>query len=254
MRHRLVDGLLVSIASLVVLAALIHGLLRWLSDRRRGEKPFLVESTPVYDGWVRSWHWINAIFLLVLLGTGLRIHFGGREDPVVPFESAFHTHNLIGVAMVIWYLWFLAMGVMTGNAASYWKAPLSWGHGIVRQVRYYLYGVFRGEPHPFHPEKKRRFNPLQQLIYFLVMFLLFPVLVATGILLLYPKWLPDNILGKNAGWVVATIHYLVGWALTIFFVIHLYLCTLGDRVSYLFWGMVDGFHRSHVAPKGEEAE
>lgn len=252
MRNRLVDGLLLVVTSLTILAALIHGLLRWLINRRRNEKPFQVESTLVYDGWVRSWHWLNALFFLVLLITGLRIHFGGREDPLTSFETAFHVHNLVGVAMAIWYLWFLAMVIFTGNAASYLKAPSLWGQSIVRQVRYYLHGVFHGEPHPFHPEKKRRFNPLQQLIYVLVMFLLFPVLVATGILLLYPKWLPETILGKNAGWFVATVHYLIGWALTIFFVTHLYLCTLGDRVSYLFRGMIDGLHRSHVGPKGED--
>ena len=252
MRHRLVDAVLLAVAALAILAALFHGILRWISNRRRAERPFEVEATPVYDGWVRSWHWGNAAIFVVLLVTGLRIHFGGREDPLLSFESAFHTHNLVGAAMVIWFLWFVVMGALTGNAASYWKKPDSWYRGMVRQVRYYLHGVFVGEPHPFHPQEKRRFNPLQQLIYLTVMYLMFPILAVTGVLLLYPEWLPETIAGRNAGWVVATVHYLTGWALVIFFVIHLYLCTLGDRVSYLFRGMIDGLHRIHVA--GDNAD
>jgi thiosulfate reductase cytochrome b subunit len=252
MRNRLVDTILLAMTALAILGALIHSLLRWLSNRRRDEEPFGVESTPVYDGWVRSWHWVNALFFLVLLITGLRIHFGGREDPLLSFETAFHTHNLVGAAMIIWFAWFLVMGIFTGNVGSYWKTPKSWVRGMIRQARYYLYGIFRGEAHPFHPEKTRRFNPLQQMIYLSVMFLLFPLLIATGILLLYPEWLPEKIAGRNSGWVIATVHYLIGWTLIMFFVVHVYMITLGDRTSYLFRGMVDGFHRSHVAVKDKE--
>jgi thiosulfate reductase cytochrome b subunit len=138
MRNRLVDTILLAMTALAILGALIHSLLRWLSNRRRDEEPFGVESTPVYDGWVRSWHWVNALFFLVLLITGLRIHFGGREDPLLSFETAFHTHNLVGAAMIIWFAWFLVMGIFTGNVGSYWKTPKSWVRGMIRQARYYV--------------------------------------------------------------------------------------------------------------------
>ena len=251
MRHRLVDAILLIFTALSILAIIIHSILRWLSNRRRNDKPFQVESTLVYDKWVRSWHWINALFFLVLLVTGLRIHFGGREDPLLSFETSFHTHNLVGVAMTLWFIWFLIFGIFTGNAGSYWKKPGSWIHGIIQQARFYLYGIFRGAEHPFHPDKKHRFNPLQQVSYLGVMYILFPILVITGVLLLYPDWLPEKIFNTNAGWLIATVHYLTSWAFIIFFVIHLYLITLGDRVSYLIRGMVDGFHRSHIIEKGK---
>ncbi|MGD8414780.1 MAG: cytochrome b/b6 domain-containing protein, partial [Candidatus Latescibacterota bacterium] len=252
MRHRLVDGILLALAAFVILAALGHGVLLWISRRRRDSLPFVVESSPVYDGWVRSWHWGNAALFIVLLVTGFRIHFGGREEPLLSFETAFYTHNLAGAALVLWFVWFLVIGYLTGNAGSYWKAPRPWIAGMFRQARYYLYGIFKGEPHPFHPDRKRRFNPLQQLIYLAVMYLFFPILVITGVVLLYPEWLPETIAGEKAGWVIATAHYLVGWALTLFLIVHIYLCTLGDRFSYNFRGMVDGLHRSHRVIEPEE--
>ena len=58
-----------------------------------------VEEHDIYDKWVRSWHWVNAMLFLVLAATGFRIHFGGREDPLLSFETAFHTHNLVGMLL-----------------------------------------------------------------------------------------------------------------------------------------------------------
>ena len=252
MRHRLVDAILLILTALAILVIIIHGILRWISNRRRDEKPFKVMSTLVYDKWVRSWHWINALFFLILMITGLRLHFGGRENPLLSFETSFHIHNLVGAAMTIWFIWFLIFGVFTGNAGSYWKKPVFSINGMIKQARYYLYGIFRGEEHPFHPDKKNRFNPLQKIAYLSVMYFLFPLLVITGVVLLYPEWLPEKIFDTNAGWLIATVHYLTSWAIIIIFVIHLYLITLGDRVSYLFMAMIDGLHRNHTKEKSED--
>ena len=40
------------------------------------------------------------------------------------------------------------------------------------QTRYYIYGVFKGEPHPFDVNEQNKFNPMQKLTYFFVMFLI----------------------------------------------------------------------------------
>jgi thiosulfate reductase cytochrome b subunit len=246
MQHRVVDGVLLAVTALAVLAALLHGLLRGLTGLRRRKDAYAVHAEPIYDRSIRVWHGVNALLFLVLLVTGYRIHFGGREDPLISFETAFHTHNLVGAALVLWFVGYLVMLAATGNGKSYWKGPPAWIRGAIIQARYYLIGVFRGEDHPFHPTRERRFNPLQQATYLKVMLLFFPILVITGVLLLFPEFLPDELLGHKTGWLVATIHYLAGFVLTLFLVVHLYLATMGDRVSYLFRGMIDGLHRTHV--------
>jgi thiosulfate reductase cytochrome b subunit len=142
-------------------------------------------------------------------------------------------------------VWFLIMAALTKNDRSYWKLPPHWFRGVFDQARYYLVGVFRGEPHPFHPTRERRFNPLQQTTYLKVMYLLFPLLAVSGVLLLYPEVLPETVAGYPGTWVVATLHYLCSAVLTLFLIGHLYLITLGDRARYGLQSMIDGVHRSH---------
>ncbi|RKZ15986.1 hypothetical protein DRQ53_07530 [bacterium] len=248
MRHQLVDRILIGIVLLALLGIAIHAVLRVLAARRRTFASFTAHEELLFDRWVRSWHWINALLFLVLAVTGFRIHWGGREEPLLSFETAYHVHNLVGLLLAVWFVWFLAMGAATGNDRSYWKLPPRWIRGVYAQARYYLVGVFRGDAHPFHPTRERRFNPLQQTVYLKAMHLLFPILAVSGVLLLYPEVLPETIAGYAAGWAVATVHYLCAAILSIFLVIHLYLITFGDRPRYGLQSMIDGKHRSHHPP------
>ena len=245
MRHRLVDGILVGIALLALAGIVVHAVLRMLTGRRRLQSPFAVREVFLYDRWVRSWHWINALLFLILAVTGFRIHWGGREEPLLSFETSFHVHNIVGALLVVWFAWFVVMGAITKNDRSYWKLPARWISDMFAQAGYYLAGVFRGDEHPFHPTRERRFNPLQQAAYLKVMYLIFPLLAVSGVLLLYPELLPETIAGYSATWLVATLHYLCGVVLAIFLIVHLYLITFGDRPIYGLQSMIDGKHRSH---------
>ena len=85
---------------------------------------------------------------------------------------------------------------------------------LVKQFKYYSWGMFKGEKHPFLVTEERKFNPLQKLTYVLAMYVAVPLLIT------------------------------MGFFLTIFMVIHIYTCTLGAKPSSLFWGMITGYHRS----------
>ena len=245
MRNLLVDRLFLAVIGLVVLGVGVHGLLRAVAAGRRPGDRAAIKKEYVYDRWVRSWHWVNAVLFLVLGITGFRIHFGGREKPLLSFETAFHVHNLAGFLLALWFVWFVVSGRATGNDNSYLKPPRSWRQGIVAQAKYYLLGIFRGDPHPFHASRRRRFNPLQQLVYLKVMYVVFPLLAVTGVFLLFPEWLPETLAGHAAGWMVATIHYLSAAVLTVFLGVHLYLITFGDEPGFGLKSMLDGQHRRH---------
>ncbi len=243
MRNLMVDGLFLLAAVLALVGIGVHAVLRVAAARRNPTKSSPVEKHYVYDRWVRSWHWINALLFLVLGITGFRIHFGGRQEPILSFETAFHVHNLVGFVMALWFAWFIISGMITRNDRSFFKPPANWFRGILLQARYYLLGVFRGDPHPFHTTRERRFNPMQQVVYLVVMYGIFPVLVVTGLLLIYPELLPETIVDRPGGWVVATAHYLSAAALALFLVVHLYLITLGDKPGDGLKSMIDGDHR-----------
>lgn len=110
------------------------------------------------------------------------------------------------------------------------------------QTRFYLYGIMKGEPHPFAATAESKFNPLQQLAYLAIMYALIPLLIITGLLCLYPQ-----VVG--AGPVMLVLHMVLAIVGLLFICAHIYLCTLGDTPGQIFRSMIDGYHRhrSHHA-------
>ncbi len=110
-------------------------------------------------------------------------------------------------------------------------APVSYrGDGTIhhdRQLRYYGYGIMIGEKDPHHATPEEKFNPLQQSAYFMVMLILMPLQVVSGILLwdirLFVGWIA--LLGGLR--VVDIIHVVAFFLLTAFLFVHIYLTTLG---------------------------
>jgi thiosulfate reductase cytochrome b subunit len=135
---------------------------------------------------------------------------------------------------------------LTGDTRQYLGKPQDGVRGLLRQAGFYLRGVFRGAEHPYHPSRERRFNPLQQAAYATVMYGLLPVLVVSGVVLLFPGWLPETVGGRPGVWWVATVHYLSGAGVVAFLLGHVYLATTGDRWWYLFAAILTGRHRHHV--------
>jgi thiosulfate reductase cytochrome b subunit len=191
-----------------------------------------------YPLWLRVWHWANALLFVTLLITGLRIHlskpgpFGFRADVLI--------HNTTGILLTLFYCLFLYGNLRLGNGCYYRVVPDDIEPGIIKQVRYYLWGIFVGSPHPYPHSEKRKFNPLQKLIYLAVMFLLLPILVVTGWALLFPDKLPAQTLGQPGIGLWAAFHTYTGFCLALFMVVHVYLGTTGKTPSTLFRFMWTG--------------
>jgi len=106
----------------------------------------------------------------------------------------------------------------------------------------------------FRFEHRRRYSPLQKLSYFGVFFVLFPVLILTG-LSMSPTmnagwpWLIDLFGGRQTA---RTIHFLAMVLLTLFFVVHVAMVVLAGPVNELR-SMITGWYR--VSPgEGEKPE
>ncbi len=260
-RNRLADTVILALFGLTIAGALGHGLIRMKAGSGRAPAPYQVVTTDLYPLGLRLWHWANAVLFIVLAFTGLRMHFGGRWGMGMDFESAFNLHNLVGVALLLLAVSYFVMNFATRNAGQYFGPPQDGVHGVVAQAKYYLVGIFKSEPHPYHSTKDQKFNPLQKVTYFGVMYVLFPILIASGIVLLFPKSLPETVLDRPGVWWFATAHYLSACGLILFLLGHLYLATTGDKPSYLVSAMLTGRHRHHepedakvIARKQDEAE
>jgi thiosulfate reductase cytochrome b subunit len=252
-RNWVVDKVLIGLLIATVIGIFGHALLRVLLCPKKTE-PYVVKEVRLYSVVTRLGHWINALLMTVLILTGMRIHFGGRERALMTFEEAFHTHNLVGAITTVVAVVFVAVHVFGGGVKQYlWFRK---GHvaGSVEQARWYLFGIFKGDPKPFHATPERRFNPMQQTAYATLMWGALPALVVTGILLLYPNTIPETLFGQDGKWLVSTIHYLVSWGFTLFVVGHMYLITMGDKPGYALSAMITGVHRHHEPAPAAKAE
>ena len=242
-RNRVVDGLLKGLFWLTVFGVLMHGLLRVLTRRMRPRMSAAAEKVRMYPVWLRVWHWSNAILFFVLAYTGLRLHFGHRRGPIMSFEMAFNVHNLAGSLLVVFGALFFVGNVLGRNQRQYLSSPRDGLRGILRQLRWYLIGIFKGEPHPYHAAPENKFNPLQHLTYAGVMYVMFPLLLLSGVALLFPGFLPETVMGRPGTFWVAAIHWITAAAGILFMVGHLYLGSMGDKVRDLYAAMLDGHHR-----------
>lgn len=199
----------------------------------------------LYPKWLRAWHWINAILFIILIITGYSMQYTDMDTAyLVGFARAVKWHNYAALFLTINYIFFVTGNLITKNNRYYKVDEKSFGKDLLLQLRYYSWGMFRGDKHPFPVTGDRKFNPLQKLTYILAMYLALPLLIISGIGLLFPEITVRSFFGVSGLIYTDILHITMGFFLSIFMVIHIYTCTLGAKPGSLFWGMITGFHRS----------
>jgi thiosulfate reductase cytochrome b subunit len=105
--------------------------------------------------------------------------------------------------------------------------------------------LFKGEGAPYPVSKKRKFNPMQKLSYLLVMYVLMPVMIVTGLALMYPEIIIEDVFGISGIHLTDLFHIISGFVLSVFMVVHVYFCTIGKTPVSNFRSMVTGWHEAH---------
>ncbi len=129
----------------------------------------------------------------------------------------------------------------TERMREYIPRPYGFFDDSIRQAKYYVYGIFKGEPHPFEKRPDDRMNPIQKLTYFGILNVLLPLQIATGALMWgVQKW--PEFAGAFGGLpILAPFHALVAWLFASFIVGHVYLTTTGATPLEGIRGMVTGY-------------
>ncbi|HMM11683.1 MAG TPA: cytochrome b/b6 domain-containing protein [Bacteroidales bacterium] len=205
----------------------------------------MAERLYLYPLWLRLWHAINALMFLVLIATGISMQYSNPDAPLIRFDLAVSYHNIAGVIVSINYLIFLAGNLATGNGRHYRIMFEGFFKRLIQQMDYYLRGHFKKEKAPFPVTSERKFNPLQQATYVGTMYLLVPLIIITGLALLFPETIANRIGNFSGIYLTALLHATVGFLLSLFLVIHLYFCTMGATPLSNFKGMASGWHEPH---------
>ena len=198
----------------------------------------------LYPKWLRAWHVLNAILFLILIVTGLSMQYTDKNNPAyfVGFSIAVKWHNFSAIVLIINYILFVTGNLLTANGRYYRISRKNFFSDLIIQLKYYSWGMFKGEKHPFPVTEERKFNPLQKVTYVLAMYVAVPLLIISGIGLLFPEITIKSFFGASGFILTDILHITMGFFLSIFMIIHIYTCTLGSKPTSLFWGMISGYH------------
>jgi thiosulfate reductase cytochrome b subunit len=191
---------------------------------------------------VRIWHWLNAVGFVVMIVTGIQIRYVGMID-MMSFRAAVNLHNWTGFLLIANFFIWLLFYLFSDKIKVYHPelSPTKHFRASFRQLQYYGYGIFRGDPNPHHVSAYRKFNPMQSMLYQVIMLLVVPIQFCTGILLWDLKRFSGAVELLGGVRVVDTVHVLIFIFFTSYILIHAYLGTLGHTPSAHFKEMFTGY-------------
>ena len=201
----------------------------------------------LYTRYERFWHWLQTSLILLLLITGFEVK---GLFTLFGFKTAAEIHEYSGLTWLIAFGFFVFWLFTTGE----WRQYVPTTRKMFVVVRYYTFGIFRGESHPVPKRRDAKHNPLQRLVYLSLAAVLLPVQMVTGFLYWgYNSW-GDWGLGWLALNVVATIHLAGAFGILSFLVVHLYMITTGHTVFAHTRAMITGWEEVETGTEIEEWE
>jgi thiosulfate reductase cytochrome b subunit len=199
------------------------------------------EKIYFYPLWLRIWHGFNALGIITLIITGISMQ-SSIDAALLGFNTAVNLHNIAGILVLINYLLFFTGNLATGNGKYYLLKVKGFFRNLTKQGTYYAWGMFHGQKSPFPLSEKRKFNPLQKFSYLLVMYFAVPIIIITGIALLFPEMIIDQTWGISGVFLTAILHSAMGFLISVFLIIHLYTSTLGKSPLDNFKAIISGWH------------
>lgn len=242
----LIDWLGVLLFLATLFGVMAHAGLRYMMLRRmpEPEEPELHEVY-MYTIYERQWHWLQTVVIFGLIFTGLVIH---KPDMFGIFSFRYNVliHNALALILVINAALAAFYHLVSGEIQQFLPEPRGFFGKMFAQTKYYLWGIFRNEPHPFEKTPQQKMNPIQQITYFGLLNVLLPLQVITGSLMWGVQRWPE--LTTNLGGLpfLAPFHSLIAWLLSTFIVLHVYMTTTGHTPIANIKAMIFGWDEVEV--------
>ena len=220
--------------------AVVHGGVRYVTARRRASHDPALREVYMYSAYERLWHWLQTIVIFGLLFTGLIIH---KPDTfrIFNFRYTVEVHNVFAAILLVNAALAAFYHLASGEIKQFLPRPHGFFDQAFAQARYYLRGIFHGEPHPFQKSRRRKLNPLQQITYFGLLNVLLPLQVVTGVLMWGTQRWPEIAQALGGLPFLAPAHTLLAWLFASFIVMHVYLTTTGHTATANIRAMLMGW-------------
>ncbi|MCO5186640.1 MAG: cytochrome b/b6 domain-containing protein [Anaerolineae bacterium] len=238
-----IDWLGAALFAVTVVGVAVHGSLRFLMARRHGvENGHSAETHEeyMYGVYERLWHWLQTAVIFGLLFTGMVIHKPAQFG-IFSFPYVVQVHNILAFLLVANAFLALFYHLASGEIKQFLPQPRGFFIGAIEQAHFYLYGIFKGEPHPYEKTRQRKMNPLQQATYFGLLNILLPLQIIVGILMWGAQRWPDIVTMAGGLPILAPVHTLISWLLATFIVMHIYLTTTGPTPTANLKAMIGGW-------------
>jgi thiosulfate reductase cytochrome b subunit len=160
----------------------------------------------------------------------------------INFNVIVNLHNIAGIVVTLSYFLFFFGNLFTSNGKFYIVKPRGFLKRPIKQAYYYAWGMFHGMEKPYPLSEKRKFNPLQKYSYIAVMYLFVPCVIISGIALLFPEIILEKVYSFNGVFVTAVCHSAMGFLISIFLIVHLYIASIGKSPFENFKSIITGWH------------
>jgi thiosulfate reductase cytochrome b subunit len=203
------------------------------------------EKLYFYPVWLRIWHGLNALGIITLIITGISMQSSIEASHVVGFKVIVNIHNIAGILVTLSYFIYFIGNLVTPNGKFYIIKPRGFLKRPMQQAYYYAWGMFHGMKPPYPVSEKRKFNPLQKYAYVMVMYMAVPLVIMSGIGLLFPEIIIDQVYTFSGVFVTAVFHSAMGFFISIFLMVHLYIASIGKSPIENFKSIITGWHHVH---------
>jgi len=191
----------------------------------------MADQTVLYPRWLKLWHSVNGTLCLFLMITGLVMQYASPSTIVFSFPTAINIHNICGILLIISWIIFIIANALSKNG-SYYKISIKLIRESTVQFRYYIFGMFKGQSKPFKEDEVRKFNPLQQLTYWLTMYVILPLIVITGFIMINIEQLLSDEHGIFIYQIADLLHICAAFLISVFMIIHFYLASLDGKSNF----------------------
>jgi Ni/Fe-hydrogenase b-type cytochrome subunit len=201
----------------------------------------------------RIWHWVNAVTIFVMIMSGLGIfnahpmlywgQYGANLDtPWLKLERFPSWATIPGDYSLAlsrnWHLafaWVLAFGLLFYFARSLWNRHLQKDIALTRTevAPSHLWADIKKHARLDFSESEARYNPLQKITYSVILFVVLPVVILTGLCMSpgfggVTPWLTDVFGGRASA---RSIHFICAALISGFIVLHVVLVILAGPIN-----------------------